>query len=154
MKSVIIGESSGASMAECYMRDCIALAFLPLALGGCSSYRSATVAERERISFKERIYKIETTAGDFIDFTDDLLGYAVLKSGGIERFMPDGSVVTIPFTAVKRIYTMETTVLSSAGIIILIGAVVAALLSSCWAISISLGCGDMQACSLPQITFV
>jgi hypothetical protein len=126
--SVIVGESSGAGMTAFYMRDCIALAFLLIVFGGCSSYRSVTVAERERISFEERIYKIETTAGDFIDFSDDLLGCAVLKSGGIERFMPDGSVVTIPFTAVKRIYTMETTVLSSAGSIILIGAVVAALL--------------------------
>jgi len=110
------------------MRDCIALAFLLLAFDGCSSYRSVTVAERERISFQERIYKIEMTSGNFIDFSDDPLGYAVLKSGGIERFLPDGSVVTIPFTEVKRIYAKETTLLSSAGSIILIGAVVAALL--------------------------
>jgi hypothetical protein len=104
------------------------LVLICLGFCGCSSYRNVSIAERERLTPEERIYKIELTSGEFVEFEGDPLGFAMLKPGGIERLLADGAVVTIPVASVKRIYTKETTFLSTTGGIILISAVGAVLL--------------------------
>ncbi len=96
-----------------------------IAFSGCSSYRAVTAAEAKSVPAEQQIYKIETTNGQVVDFESDPLGHALLKSGGIERLLPDGTVTTIPLNTVKTIYTKETNFLSTTGGIILLSAVVA-----------------------------
>ena len=104
------------------------LAIFVLAEAGCAYYNSVSVEDRHKISDAEKIYKIETTSGEFIDFDSDPLGYAVMHPDGIARFMQDGSIRIIPFSSVKTIFTKEISVVSTTGSVILIGAVVAAVL--------------------------
>jgi len=48
-----------------------------LLLSGCSSYNSALVGERRKISAGQQIYKLETATVEFVEFTRDPPGYAV-----------------------------------------------------------------------------
>ena len=104
------------------------LTVLILAQAGCASYNSVSVEDRHEISEAQKIYKIETTSGEFIDFDSDPLGYAIIQPDGIARFMEDGSIRIIPLSSVKTIFTKETNLASIAGSAILIGAVVATVL--------------------------
>jgi hypothetical protein len=92
------------------VRACITILTLctfTLMTFGCQSSKQILASESGKIKEPQKIYKIETLDGRTINFEDDPLGYAMLRSTSIERFMKDGSIETIPLSSVKLIYTKQ-----------------------------------------------
>ena len=72
---------------------------------GCSSSHSFLVSQKQQIKEPQKVYRIQTTDGNIVDFESDSLGYAVLSDTTLQRLLPNGTAKTIPLSTVKVLYT-------------------------------------------------
>ncbi len=69
---------------------------------GC--YDETTIAHLEP---NQKVTKVITTDGKELDFSDDELGYALVKENTLVRFLNNGSFEEIPLSNIKTAYFKE-----------------------------------------------
>lgn len=111
----------------------VLISFVHFTLSGCYSLREVPADNNSSV----KIYKVETTEGEVIDFRDTALGYAVFSHDEIVSFRSDGEALTISKSNIRRIYTSSFDTGKTVLLVVGISAAAAGLLAALFAIALN-----------------